>query len=123
MKTHKNRRTFISTSLKATVGLYFTGVVVSCSGEKKPNPKDFVMISFCCRNCEECDALKNKQCGGCKSNLNPELVQCSIKKCAIKKEVVTCAHCNDFDSCTVEKWKDPEYLKTRDEYIKSLKKA
>ena len=118
-----SRRTFISNSLKATAGLYIAGTFVSFSGKTKPNPEDFTMISFCCRNCEECETYKNKQCGGCKSNLNPEVVQCSIKKCAIKKEVVTCAHCSDFDSCTVEKWKDPKYLKTRDEFIKTLKKA
>ncbi|MFC1635024.1 DUF3795 domain-containing protein, partial [Planctomycetota bacterium] len=41
-------------------------------------------------------------CDGCKSD--NALFNCEAKKCAIAKNLPTCAHCPDFPSCNKEIW-------------------
>lgn len=109
------------------------------------------MIAYCGLICEECKAFKatrlgdlelKKQiakywsdqsefkfkpedvdCNGCKSDLISGFCRklCLIRPCAIKKNVITCAHCDDF-KCEVLK----EYLSTdpdADNKLQEIRKA
>jgi hypothetical protein len=90
---------------------------------EKP-PQSFEMIAYCCLDCGKCDAyratvekndalraevaarwqMKPEQieCLGCKSK--KALFNCTLKPCATKRGVPTCAHCPDFPSCQNEQW-------------------
>ena len=51
-------------------------------------------------------------CLGCKST--KALFDCSLKKCASKRGVPTCAHCPDFPTCKDEQWtRYPEAARDR----------
>jgi hypothetical protein len=87
-------------------------------------PRGFDTIAFCCLDCAKCDAylatvkkddalraevaarwkMKPEQieCLGCKSA--KALFSCTLKKCATKRGLPTCAHCADFSSCKDEQW-------------------
>jgi hypothetical protein len=88
-------------------------------------PRRFDTIAYCGLDCEKCDAylatvkkdaalqaevaarwrMKPEQieCMGCKSAT--PLFNCTLKKCASKRGVPTCAHCTDFTTCSDEQWK------------------
>ena len=90
---------------------------------EKP-PQSFAMIAYCCLDCEKCDAYKATitkdnalraqlaarwqmkpeqiECLGCKSE--KALFNCTLKKCASKRGLATCAHCPDFETCKDEQW-------------------
>ena len=90
---------------------------------EKP-PQSFAMIAYCCLDCEKCDAylatvkkdaalqaevaarwrMKPEQieCLGCKSAT--ALFNCTLKKCASRRGLPTCAHCADFLTCKDEQW-------------------
>ena len=42
------------------------------------------------------------ECLGCKSA--KALFSCTLKKCATKRGLQTCAHCSDFPTCKDEQW-------------------
>ncbi len=87
-------------------------------------PQSFDMIAYCCLDCAKCDAyqatikkddalrtevaarwkMKPQQieCLGCKSA--KALFNCTLKKCASKRGLRTCAHCPDFVTCKDEQW-------------------
>ena len=82
------------------------------------------MVAFCCLDCSKCDAylatirrdhalraevaarwkMKPEQieCLGCKSA--KALFNCTLKQCATKRSLPTCAHCPDFETCKDEQW-------------------
>jgi hypothetical protein len=90
----------------------------------EPPPKSFDMIAYCCLDCEKCDAYKatvkrddalraevaarwqmkpeQVECLGCRSA--KPLFNCTLKKCATKRGLPTCAHCPDFATCRDEQW-------------------
>jgi len=99
------------------------------------------MIAYCTLPCDKCDAylatinndenLKNEvaarwgmkaeeiYCKGCKSD--NALFSCSASKCAAKRGVITCAHCEDFIDCDNELWnKQPQLRQMAEELRKSL---
>jgi hypothetical protein len=87
-------------------------------------PQSFDMIAYCCLDCAKCDAyqatvkkddalraevaarwkMKPEQveCLGCKSK--KALFDCTLKKCASRRGLPTCAHCPDFPACKDEQW-------------------
>jgi hypothetical protein len=87
-------------------------------------PRSFELIAYCCLDCSKCqayeatvkndDALRAKvaaawkmkpeqvNCLGCKST--KALFDCSLKKCAGKRGLPTCAHCPDFATCQDAQW-------------------
>ena len=87
-------------------------------------PQSFDMIAYCCLDCAKCPAyqatIKNDDalrvevatawkmkpeqinCLGCKST--KPLFNCSLKKCATKRGLKTCAHCPDLPTCKDEQW-------------------
>jgi len=87
-------------------------------------PESFEMYAYCCLDCSKCDAYratveKNDtlraevaarwkmkaeeiDCLGCKSQR--ALFNCTLKQCATKRGVLTCAHCPDFPDCKNEQW-------------------
>jgi hypothetical protein len=95
-------------------------------------PQSFDRIAYCCLDCAKCsayeatikndDALRAKvaagwnmkpeqiNCLGCKST--KPLFNCSLKKCATRRGLKTCAHCPDFPTCKDEQWS--KYPKLRE---------
>ncbi len=95
-------------------------------------PTSFELIAYCCLDCTKCDAyqatirkdeglrakvaaawkMKPEQidCLGCKSK--KALFDCTLKKCASKRGLPTCAHCPDFPTCKDEQW--TKYPKLRE---------
>ena len=87
-------------------------------------PRSFDMIAYCCLDCAKCDAYKATiendnalraevaarwkmkpeqiECLGCKSAR--ALFDCTLKKCASRRGLKTCAHCPDFVTCKDEQW-------------------
>ena len=92
------------------------------------------MMAYCGLDCAECpahlawknddDSLRKKQVGewgspdfpltvedinciGCKPEGKPKFkfcTTCSVKECASKRGVETCAHCDDYGCETLEAW-------------------
>jgi hypothetical protein len=105
--------------------------VAAAETQEKP-PLSFAMIAYCCLDCSKCDAyratvekndalraevaarwqMKAEQidCLGCKSQ--KPLFNCSLKQCAVKRGVPTCAHCPEFPECKDEQW--AKYPKLRE---------
>lgn len=51
-------------------------------------------IASCGLFCSNCGAFKKQKCKGCM--VSPMFASCSIRKCVIKKGIITCAECPDF---------------------------
>jgi len=144
-----NRREFVKTVAQTCAGtclLLAASSFSSCTKSVKtksmlPANNDFSMVSYCCLKCNECEAYlatqKNDQrlreevakkwnmkaeqinCNGCKTP--SALFNCSAKQCAVTKNVLTCAHCTDFPTCTNETWsKWPDLKKNVEEMRKEL---
>ena len=107
-----------------------TAFVASCfcrgagAHAAEPPPRRFDAIAYCGLDCEKCDAylatvrkdaalqaevaarwkMKPEQieCLGCKSGT--ALFNCTLKKCASRRGLPTCAHCADFVTCKDEQW-------------------
>ena len=87
-------------------------------------PRSFEMVAYCGLDCSKCEAylatvrnndalraavaaawgMKPEQvsCRGCKSA--QALFNCTLKQCASKRTLQTCAHCPDFPACRDEQW-------------------
>jgi len=100
---------------------------------------EFAMVAYCCLECEKCDvyiATQNDDdelrakvtkewkmkaeelyCDGCKSDRTP--FNCEAKKCAVGRNLPTCAHCDDFPSCDKEIWTKWPQLKQKVEAMRS----
>lgn len=137
--TPQNRREMLKTCACAGLGLFLSTGNFSCcpcssnSEQVLLDRDDFSMIAYCCLECDKCDvyiATQNNDeklrakvakewkmkaeelyCDGCKSNRTP--FNCEAKKCAISRNLPTCAHCNDFTSCDKEIWTKWPQLKEK----------
>ena len=136
---HQSRREILKTCACAGLGLVLsTGSFSCCSCSSNRQQAmlvgdDFSMIAYCCLECEKCDvyiATQNNDdelrakvakewkmkaeelyCDGCKSDRTP--FNCEAKKCAISRNLPTCAHCDDFSSCDKEIWMKWPQLKEK----------
>jgi len=101
--------------------------------------EDFKMVAYCCLECDKCDvyiATQNNDeelrakvakewkmkaeelyCDGCKSDRTP--FNCEAKKCAVSRNLPTCAHCGDFPSCDKEIWTKWPQLKEKVQAMRS----
>ena len=107
-----------------------TGFVACCicrksvAGEGDEAPRSFAVVAYCCLDCAKCDAyratienddalradvaarwkMKPEQikCLGCRSA--KPLFDCTLKRCARKRGLLTCANCPDFEACKDEQW-------------------
>lgn len=123
--------------------------LLSCSGTSRCkvvslDDGEFSMTAYCCLDCSQCDAyistknndraLKSRiaaqwgkkpediNCLGCKSE--KALFNCSAKKCAMERKVITCAHCKDFPICDNKIWNNqPEVRKRAEEVRRKLEAA
>ncbi|UCD53022.1 MAG: DUF3795 domain-containing protein [Phycisphaerales bacterium] len=102
-------------------------------------PKDWTMVAYCCLECDKCDAYIATQnnddvlrakvaaewkmaaeqihCNGCKSGA--ALFNCEAKKCAIARNLPTCAHCDDFPTCDKDVWMKWPPLKEKVETMRT----
>jgi hypothetical protein len=101
------------------------------SSTSKPEPAsvatyssdDFSQMAFCgirCRSACPENAYPNN-CEGCKSaseRLNPFCAICSIRKCARAKQVLTCAHCDEYLECKVDTWQMYPMLREKIDQIR-----
>lgn len=109
---------------------------------------DFSNFAYCCLECPKCELfiatrdnneklkaevaqkwgmnknkdfkLENFRCFGCKSE-NPGYfcTDCTVKKCAIEKNLPTCAHCDNLSSCDQKLWKDFPWIKEKAEKLQA----
>ena len=67
------------------------------------------MTAYCCQRCDQCELYRFRQCSTCKFRPGGG---CTIKRCAVSKGVITCAHCAALPTCDKEFWKQkPEVRK------------
>ena len=143
--SRRNRRELLRAGTCAGVGLALGSAGLSCcpcSANRKQamlDSNDFSMIAYCCLECDKCDvyiATQNNDeklrakvakewkmkaeelyCDGCKSDRTP--FNCEAKKCAIGRNLPTCAHCDDFPSCDKEIWTKWPQLKEKVQAMRS----
>ena len=53
------------------------------------------IIAYCGLVCSECGAFKRQKCEGCYSE-KPMFKGCKVKKCAMDRDISTCAACVEF---------------------------
>lgn len=61
-------------------------------------------------------------CSGCKVEDKPiahALEVCTVRKCARKREVITCAHCDELPTCDNELWTEWPGLKKKAEELRN----
>ncbi len=137
--THQNRREMLKTCACAGLAMALGSTSLSCcpcSSNRRQavlDSDDFSMIAYCCLECEKCDvyiATQNNDdklrvkvakewkmkaeelyCDGCKSDRTP--FNRDAKKCAVNRNLPTCAHCDDFPSCDKEIWTKWPQLKEK----------
>ncbi|MFA5251535.1 MAG: DUF3795 domain-containing protein [Phycisphaerae bacterium] len=110
--------------------------------------RDYSNLAYCCLDCSACGLfiatrdnneklkaevaqkwkvnqdknfkLEDFRCFGCKSE-NPGYFcrDCTVKKCAIQKNLPTCAHCDNLSSCDQKLWKDFPWIKEKAEKLKT----
>jgi Protein of unknown function (DUF3795) len=135
---HSNRRRELLSSGTAFVGCCLCRGSIARAADA---PKSFDMIAYCCLDCAKCQAyqatirnddalraevaagwkMKPEQidCLGCKST--KPLFNCSLKKCATKRGLKTCAHCPDFPACNDGQWsRYPNLRETAEAMRKTL---
>ena len=143
--THQNRREMLKTCACAGLGLVLSTGSFSCcpcgSNHRQAmlDSDDFSMIAYCCLECDKCDvyiATQNNDnelrakvakewkmeaeklyCDGCKSDRTP--FNCEAKKCAVSRNLPTCALCDDFPSCDKEIWTKWPQLKEKVKAMRS----
>jgi hypothetical protein len=115
------RREFIVQGTVLALGCFCSR---AAAGEEKTPGGEFETIAYCGLDCAKCPAyeatkkndaaLKAKvaeawkmkpeqiDCLGCKSH--KALFNCTLKQCAKKRDLLTCAHCADFAGCKDEQW-------------------
>lgn len=141
----QNRREMLKTCACVGFGLVLIAGNFSCcpcssnSEQVVLESDDFSLIAYCCLDCKKCDAYiathnndehlrikvakewKKKAeelyCDGCKSDR--ALYNCEAKKCAVSRNLPTCAHCDDFPSCDKEIWTKWPQLKEKVEATRS----
>lgn len=75
-----------------------------------PATEDFSRMAYCGIRCQTAcpEHAYPDHCDGCKSKggkLGPYCGVCAIRKCADRKKVLTCAHCDEYPSCSADTWK------------------
>ena len=144
-RARQNRREMLKTCACAGLGLVLSTGGFSCcpcSSNRQQamlDSDDFSMIAYCCLECDKCDVyiatqnnddelrakvakewkMKAKElyCDGCKSDRTP--FNSDAKKCAISRNLPTCAHCDDFPSCDKEIWTKWPPLKEKVQAMRS----
>ena len=141
----QNRREMLKTCACVGLALALGSSSLSCcpcSADREQamlDSDDFSMIAYCCLECDKCDvyiATQNNDdelrakvakewkmkaeelyCDGCKSDRTP--FNCEAKKCAVSRNLPTCAHCDDFPSCDKEIWTKWPQLKEKVQAMRS----
>jgi hypothetical protein len=138
------RRDFLKLAVAA-------GLLSGCGAEQQPNAappdeptatptcaptgtadtvsaEDFSQVAYCGIRCREAcpEHTYPTSCEGCKSEggkLGHFCERCAIRKCAMEKQVVTCAHCDEYPSCDVDTWKMYPVLRRKIDGIRSTLEA
>jgi hypothetical protein len=89
---------------------------------------DFSRMAYCGIRCwAACpERAYPTNCEGCKSEggkLGPFCEVCALRKCASEKEVLTCAHCDEYPLCKVDTWTRYPVLRRKIDQIRSALQA
>ncbi len=100
MSTNDNncRRTFLKKCVALTAGASLIGSSIKLMA----NPADeWRWVGYCGLKCDNtCSWYNNNQCPSCKSIT----YNCTVQHCAKAKEIPTCAHCTELDTCDDQFW-------------------
>lgn len=103
MKNQKpcGRRTFIVQSAKITAGISLLSAGLKIRASTETEPED---LAYCCYDCRPCPRLST--CGGCRSEnpTAPFAQGCSVRICAIEKEIISCGLCIELATCDKSLW-------------------
>jgi hypothetical protein len=91
-----------------------------------PAPEDFSLVAYCGMRCQRCELRLAHNCDGCRTEggrLCSSCQTCTIRPCAIEKQVVTCAHCDEFPSCDDSMWEIFPHLRVKAKQIRNSLKA
>ncbi len=117
------RRDLFKLAVAAGTGLFVTGCsdsrestvhspvtpAAKPTGVQTHPAEDFSRMAYCGIKCRTSCPEKEypEHCGGCKSEdgkLGHFCSVCAIRKCASEKQILTCAHCDEYPSCEVDTW-------------------
>jgi len=138
------RRDFLRQSIPLCIGISIGNICLSCNRNRSssqkidPETKDYSMVAYCALPCDKCDAylatINNDEnlkievaarwgmkpediyCEGCKSE--NALFSCTAKKCAVERNLITCAHCEDFIDCDNELWEKYPQIRQKAEELR-----
>ena len=103
MKNRKScdRRAFIVQTAKITAGISLLSAGLKIRASTETDPED---LAYCCYDCRPCPNYST--CGGCRSeNPNAPYAQgCSVRACAIEKEIISCGLCLELATCDKSLW-------------------
>jgi hypothetical protein len=92
-----DRRCFLNNCGKITIGATLLGISTKSYGDIKDDYEDY---SYCIFKCPS-PCTYTPSCGGCRTD---ETLNCTVKDCAIEKEMPSCAHCSELADCDKDLW-------------------
>ena len=92
-----DRRCFLSNCAKISVGIPLLGLSIKSFADVTDSYLDY---SYCIYKCPQ-PCSYDSSCSGCRSN---DTLTCSIKLCAIEKNLPSCAHCTLLATCDQDLW-------------------
>ena len=132
------RRDFLKLAVAAGTGLLAAGCSTSQEPSASPtitpapvptaiptySAEDFSHMAYCGIRCwAACpEHAYPNSCEGCKSEggkLSRSCGFCAIRKCASEKQVLTCAHCDEYPSCEADTWTRYPILRDKIDQIRS----
>ncbi len=88
-----DRRCFLLNCAKCIAGAGLFGLTTGSFGNTKDDYTDY---GYCMYRCPQPCSFK-PSCKGCRENDN---LTCTARACAIEREMLSCAHCPDLETCT-----------------------
>jgi len=94
------------------------------SGQRLQSKGESNQVAYCGIRCREaCPDYKYPSlCSSCKSEDEKHSSfweRCMIRKCAVEKQVVTCAHCDEYPTCDDPMWESYPWLRRQIDQIRS----
>jgi len=102
---------------KITAGISLLGAGLKIRASSDPDPMDY---AYCCYGCTSCPNYSS--CGGCRSAnpQNPFPQSCTVRACAIEKEIISCGLCTNLATCDKSLWTSYPQMRTTALYYQSL---
>jgi len=94
------RRCFLSNCAKLTLGATLLGSGIKAFGDTNDSYEEY---SYCIYRCPS-PCNYDTSCKGCRNDDTGARATCTVRNCAIEKEMPSCAHCADLSTCNKSLW-------------------